>query len=136
MLYTAGGSQMAMPAWAYYYQQVFNDRSLNIDPNARFSPPANMQSEMLFNLDSLKNTEEILPIEGEENFKADELVEIPISTGKEKVVTESQKFEDPTLPGGVPKPAPLNPTEQQKPINVGDTSQKKKGAIKRVFGKN
>ncbi|MFZ9241086.1 MAG: transglycosylase domain-containing protein, partial [Chitinophagaceae bacterium] len=33
MLYTAGGSQMAMPAWAYYYQQVFNDRSLNIDPN-------------------------------------------------------------------------------------------------------
>ena len=136
MLYTAGGSQMAMPAWAYYYQQVFNDRSLNIDPNARFSPPANMQSEMLFNLDSLKNTEEILPIEGEENFKADELVEIPISTGKEKVVTESQKFEDPTLPGGVPKPAPLNPTEQQKPINVGDTSQKKKGVIKRVFGKN
>ena len=136
MLYTAGGSQMAMPAWAYYYQQVFNDRSLNIDPNARFSPPANMQSEMLFNLDSLKNTEEILPIEGEENFKADELVEIPISTGKEKVVTESQKFEDPTLPGGLPKPAPLTPTEQQKPINVGDTSQKKKGLIKRVFGKN
>ncbi len=136
MLYTAGGSQMAMPAWAYYYQQVFNDRSLNIDPNARFSPPANMQSEMLFNLDSLKNTEEILPIEGEENFKADELVEIPISTGKEKVVTESQKFEDPTLPGGLPKPAPLTPTEQQKPINVGDTSQKKKGVIKRVFGKN
>jgi penicillin-binding protein 1A len=136
MLYTAGGSQMAMPAWAYYYQQVFNDRSLNIDPNARFSPPANMQSEMLFNLDSLKNTEEILPIEGEENFKADELVEIPISTGKEKVVTESQKFEDPTLPGGMPKPAPLTPTEQQKPINVGDTSQKKKGVIKRVFGKN
>ncbi|MFZ9262511.1 MAG: penicillin-binding protein 1A [Chitinophagaceae bacterium] len=136
MLYTAGGSQMAMPAWAYYYQQVFNDRSLNIDPNARFSPPANMQSEMLFNLDSLKNTDEILPIEGEENFKADELVEIPISTGKEKVVTESQKFEDPTLPGGLPKPAPLTPTEQQKPINVGDTSQKKKGVIKRVFGKN
>ncbi|MFN5439934.1 MAG: penicillin-binding protein 1A, partial [Bacteroidota bacterium] len=81
MLYTAGGSQMAMPAWAYYYQQVFNDRSLNIDPNARFSPPANMQNEMLFNIDSLKNTEEILPIEGEEGYKQDQLVEIPISSG-------------------------------------------------------
>jgi penicillin-binding protein 1A len=78
MLYTAGGSQMAMPAWAYYYQQVFNDRTLNIDPNARFSPPANMQNEMLFNIDSLKNAEEILPIEGEEGYKQDELFEIPI----------------------------------------------------------
>lgn len=39
MLYTAGGSQMAMPAWAYFYQQVFNDKSLNIDPESAFIPP-------------------------------------------------------------------------------------------------
>ncbi|MEY3152204.1 MAG: hypothetical protein RLZZ333_801, partial [Bacteroidota bacterium] len=114
MLYTAGGSQMAMPAWAYYYQQVFNDRSLNIDPNARFSPPANMQNEMLFNIDSLKNTEEILPIEGEEGYKQDQLVEIPISSGKEKVVTESQKFEDPSSSTGIPKSVPVTPAEPQK----------------------
>lgn len=136
MLYTAGGSQMAMPAWAYYYQQVFNDRSLNIDPNARFSPPANMQNEMLFNIDSLKSSEELLPIEGEERYKQDQLVEIPISSGKEKVVTESQKFEDPSESTGAPKPMPLMPGEQQKQNSPADTSKNKKGVLKRVFGKN
>ncbi|MEY3563658.1 MAG: penicillin-binding protein 1A [Bacteroidota bacterium] len=136
MLYTAGGSQMAMPAWAYYYQQVFNDRSLNIDPNARFSPPANMQNEMLFNIDSLKSSEELLPIEGEEGYKQDQLVEIPISSGKEKVVTESQKFEDPSESTGAPKPMPLMPGEQQKQNSPADTSKNKKGVLKRVFGKN
>lgn len=136
MLYTAGGSQMAMPAWAYYYQQVFNDRSLNIDPNARFSPPANMQNEMLFNIDSLKSSEELLPIEGEEGYKQDQLVEIPISSGKEKVVTESQKFEDPSESTGAPKPIPLMPGEQQKQNSPADTSKNKKGVLKRVFGKN
>jgi penicillin-binding protein 1A len=136
MLYTAGGSQMAMPAWAYYYQQVFNDRSLNIDPNARFSPPANMQNEMLFNIDSLKSSKELLPIEGEEGYKQDQLVEIPISSGKEKVVTESQKFEDPSESTGAPKPMPLMPGEQQKQNSPADTSKNKKGVLKRVFGKN
>ena len=135
MLYTAGGSQMAMPAWAYYYQQVFNDRSLNIDPNARFSPPANMQNEMLFNIDSLKNAEEILPIEGEEGYKQDELVEIPISSGKEKVVTESQKFEDPSTTSGTPKSTPPIPTDQQKQINPADTSKNKKAVPKKANGK-
>ncbi len=136
MLNTAGGSQMAMPAWAYYYQQVFNDRTLNIDPNARFSPPANMQSEMLFNMDSLKTSEEIIPVEGVEGYKPDELVEIPISTGKEKVVSESQKFEDPNAPVGLPKPAPALPADQAKPVNTLDTSKNKKPTPKRVFGKN
>ncbi len=136
MLYTAGGSQMAMPAWAYYYQQVFNDRSLNIDPNARFSPPANMQNEMLFNMDSLKTSGEVLPVEGEDGYKPEELVEIPISTGKEKVVSESQKFEDPNLPTGTPKPTPALPNEQQKPVNLVDTSKNKKTTPKRIFGKN
>ena len=136
MLNTAGGSQMAMPAWAYYYQQVFNDRSLNIDPNARFSPPANMQNEMLFNMDSLKTSGEVLPVEGEDGYKPEDLVEIPISTGKEKVVSESQKFEDPNLPAGTPKPTPILPSEQQKPVNLIDTSKNKKATPKRIFGKN
>ena len=136
MLYTAGGSQMAMPAWAYYYQQVFNDRSLNIDPNARFSPPANMQNEMLFNMDSLKTSEEILPVEGEDGYKPEELVEIPISSGKEKVVSESQKFEEPSKPVEAPKPAGLPANEQSKPINAADTSKIKKNILKRVVGKN
>ena len=136
MLNTAGGSQMAMPAWAYYYQQVFNDRSLNIDPNARFSPPANMQTEMLFNMDSLKTADETIQLEGEDGYKADQLIDIPISSGKEKVVSESQKFEDPQSPLDAPKPTTIPPNEQTKPSLQVDTSKNKKNTPKRIFGKN
>lgn len=136
MLYTAGGSQMAMPAWAYYYQQVFNDKSLNIDPNARFSPPANMQNEMLFNMDSLKSADETIQLEGEDGYKAEQLIDIPISSGKEKVVSESQKFEDQSTPVDVPKPAGVPPLEQPKLLNAADSNKNKKLTPKRVFGKN
>lgn len=136
MLYTAGGSQMAMPAWAYYYQQVFNDKSLNIDPNARFSTPSNMQDALLFNTDSLINSEEVLPVEGDEKYKPDELVEIPISTGKDKVVSESQKFEDPQAPiGPLPSSTPV-PIEQQQPIRSQDSIKNKKNLPRRIFGRN
>lgn len=91
---------------------------------------------MLFNIDSLKNTEEILPIEGEEGYKQDELVEIPISSGKEKVVTESQKFEDPSTGSGTPKSVPPIPVEQQKQNNPVDTSKNKKAVPKKTNGKN
>ena len=127
---------MAMPAWAYYYQQVFNDRSLNIDPNARFSPPANMQTEMLFNMDSLKTADETIQLEGEDGYKADQLIDIPISSGKEKVVSESQKFEDPQSPLDAPKPTTIPPNEQTKPSLQVDTSKNKKNTPKRIFGKN
>jgi penicillin-binding protein 1A len=96
MLYTSGGSQMAMPAWAYYYQQVYNDKNLNIDPSATFIPPANMQNEVLYDYNQIQQQEEISPVEGDEIVPGTEYIDIPISDGREKVVTESQKFEEPS----------------------------------------
>ena len=87
---------MAMPAWAYYYQQVYNDKNLNIDPSATFIPPANMQNEVLYDYNQIQQQEEISPVEGDEIVPGTEYIDIPISDGREKVVTESQKFEDPS----------------------------------------
>jgi penicillin-binding protein 1A len=133
MLYTAGGSQMAMPAWAYYYQQVFNDKSLNIDPGAAYIPPANMQNEIIFDYNQIQESEELLPAEGDEGYDANEYIEIPISDGREKVVTESKKFEETNKPKEIPKPGPAKETNQ--PTIEKDTSAKRKGFLKRIFGK-
>jgi penicillin-binding protein 1A len=134
MLYTSGGSQMAMPAWAYYYQQVFNDKSLNIDPGAAFIPPASMQNEIIFDYIQAVEGQELLPVEGEDGSKSGEYIEIPISTGKEKVVTESQKFEDPSTPKEAPKPTPAPVKENVQPTK-DSVERKRGGLLKRVFGK-
>lgn len=134
MLYTSGGSQMAMPAWAYYYQQVFNDKSLNIDPGAAFIPPASMQNEIIFDYNEAVEAQELLPVEGEDGSKSGEYIEIPISTGKEKVVTESQKFEDPSAPKEAPKPTPAPVKENVQPTK-DSVDRKRGGLLRRVFGK-
>lgn len=106
MLYTAGGSQMAMPAWAYFYQQVFNDKSLNIDPESAFIPPSNMQNEIIFDYDPFEKEAAQLPAEGEEGNKSSEYIDIPI--------------------------APLPPKQEN---TASDTASKKKSVPKRVFSK-
>jgi len=134
MLFTSGGSQMAMPAWAYFYQQVFNDKTLNIDPTAKFLAPASMQNEILFDYNEVNQSEESVPIEGgdEGPKNANEYIDIPISDGNEKVVTESKKYEDPLTP----KDQTQNPPQPTKNQLEKDTSPKRKnGFIKRIFGK-
>jgi penicillin-binding protein 1A len=137
MLYTSGGSQMAMPAWAYYYQQVFNDKTLNIDPSARFVSPSGMQSDILFDYNQFKPADSTLPIEGDEGANNPaKTIEIPISDGKEKVLTESQIFnaDDAQNTGGqkndkVIKQAPIHTQPK-------DTIKKRRGIINRIFKKS
>lgn len=137
MLYTSGGSQMAMPAWAYYYQQVFNDKTLNIDPSARFVSPAGMQSNMLFDYSEFNKSDSIIPSEGiETELNPTQIIEIPISDGKEKVITESQKINT----EGSSEPAATKAEKQNKeselPKKPSDTTNKKKrGLINRIFKK-
>ena len=137
MLYTSGGSQMAMPAWSYYHQQVFNDKSLNIDPGAAFIPPANMQNEIIFDYEKLQESEILLPAEGDESNRSSEYIEIPISDGKEKVITESKKFEDPEEKKEPTKPQPTDtPVDNPRPVAPDTTTKKRGGFIKRIFQGN
>ena len=131
MLYTSGGSQMAMPAWAYYYQQVFNDKTLNIDPAARFLAPSSMQNDILFDYNQINTSDEAIPSEG---IPLDgKAVEIPISDGSEKVVTESQKFEDPNEETDLQKNNPNANKELDVKSNTDTTKKRRSGFIKRMF---
>jgi hypothetical protein len=97
-----------------------------------------MQNEIIFDYEDA-NQNELLPAEGDEGFQTDEYIEIPISDGKEKVVSESKKFEETTLPKETPKkelPKPIPVQEKEINITENDTVTKKKGLLKRVFGKN
>ncbi|MEN9949619.1 MAG: hypothetical protein RLY85_371 [Bacteroidota bacterium] len=136
MLYTSGGSQMAMPAWAYYYQQIFNDKSLNIDPGATFIPPANMQNEVIFDYSPVEEQAEILPVEGDEQVPGGEYIDIPISDGREKVVSESQKFEDASLPKENPRPGGSPVKDNTPAAPAKDSVVRKKGVVNRIFSGN
>jgi hypothetical protein len=127
---------MAMPAWAYYYQQVFNDKSLNIDPGATFIPPANMQNEVIFDYSPAEEQSEIMPIEGDEQIPGNEYIEIPISDGKEKVVTESQRFDEVIINKDNPKPTAIPEKDKTSLPKVKDSVNKRKGGLNRVFGGN
>ena len=116
---------MAMPAWAYYYQQVYNDKNLNIDPAASFIPPANMQNEALFDYNQIQQQDEIAPVEGDEIVPGTEYIDIPISDGREKVVTESQKFVEPT-----------SGTKNLVPPTGKDTATRRPTIIRKVTGTN
>ena len=128
---------MAMPAWAYYYQQVFNDKTLNIDPSARFVSPAGLQTDILFDYNKFKPADSTIPIEGDEGLdNPKQVIDIPISDGKEKVITESQIFKtDEPQNSGAPKNEKLTkdvPNQKEIP----DTTKKRKGIINRIFKKS
>lgn len=96
LLNTTGGAQMAMPAWGYYYQQVFKDKSLGIDQEAKFMIPEKLHNEAIYDYQELARGETAPPAEGENagSGSASDFIDIPISDGREKVVTESQKVID------------------------------------------
>ncbi|MEO8721376.1 MAG: transglycosylase domain-containing protein [Ginsengibacter sp.] len=48
ILQSSGGSQMAMPEWAYFMQKVYADKSLGIDPKATFQKPAELNNNPIF----------------------------------------------------------------------------------------
>ncbi|MFN5421786.1 MAG: penicillin-binding transpeptidase domain-containing protein, partial [bacterium] len=135
MLYTSGGSQMAMPAWAYYYQQVFNDPSLNIDPNTAFIPPASMQNEIIFDYNNMQGASELLPVEGEDGSKSTDYIDIPISDGKEKIVTESKEFKDPGTSEENPKPSTTEKQIDAPKQEPEGSNKKKERLLKRIFRK-
>lgn len=45
---TGEGSQMALPAFAYFMQKVYDNRELGIDPNAKFETPTQLTHDPIF----------------------------------------------------------------------------------------
>lgn len=46
--WTSGGNEMAMPEWAYFMQKVYADKTLGIDPHARFQEPPDMNNNPIY----------------------------------------------------------------------------------------
>jgi penicillin-binding protein 1A len=137
LLNTTGGAQMAMPAWAYFYQQVYQDKALNIDPQARFAVPENLQNEAIYDYQTLTNGEQPPPAEGQDqgSGNSSEFVEVPVSDGSEKVTSESSKLEDDEKK--VLEEAKKQAREEKKPDlkPSPDTAKKKKTFFQKIFGK-
>ncbi|MFZ9299788.1 MAG: penicillin-binding protein 1A, partial [Chitinophagaceae bacterium] len=53
LLYTTGGAQMAMPAWGYFLQEVYKDKTLGIDPTAKFIVPESLENEIIYDYQQL-----------------------------------------------------------------------------------
>lgn len=98
LMYTTGGAQMAMPAWGYFFQQVYQDKTLGIDPLAKFQVPENLKNEEIFDYQELSGGEKPPPAEGENTAtgSSSDFIDIPISSGNEKVTTESKLFQNPS----------------------------------------
>ncbi|MBM3442724.1 MAG: penicillin-binding protein [Bacteroidetes bacterium] len=94
LLYTTGGAQMAMPAWAYYYQQVQADRALNYDTAIHFVIPETLDNIAVYDYQQL-TTEDPPPAEGTDvgSGSSSDFIDVPVSDGREKIIGESTKPE-------------------------------------------
>jgi penicillin-binding protein 1A len=131
LLNTTGGAQMAMPAWGYFFQEVYKDKTLAIDPAARFSIPSSLQNEAVYDYEALTQGDQPPPAEGEDvgSGSSSDFIDVPVSDGTEKVTTESKKIVD----DDDKKNDKLKTGDKLPPQE--DTVKKKKGFFKRLFGK-
>ncbi len=126
------GSRMARPIWEVFFKKVYADKTLAIDKEARFIKPAELENEI--------NSADIIP---------DDMIFNPGAEGEDQGVGNEQDY-TPNYNIG-PESKPLPPDENIKKDSVSkspgnkDGSQpigspkeepkKKKGLLKRLFGK-
>lgn len=129
---------MAMPAWGYFFQEVYKDKTLNIDPEAKFIVPADMQNEVIYDYQELSAGELPPPAEGENvgAGSSTDFIEVPVSDGSEAVSAESKKLTDEEIQQSNPKkeatkssttPAATTPSE--------DSTRRKRNFLQKVFGR-
>jgi penicillin-binding protein 1A len=149
LLYTTGGAQMAMPAWAYYYQQVLKDGKLGFDPESKFIIPETLDNEAVYDYQMLTNGEQPPPAEGVDagSGSSDDYIDIPISDGTEEATSEyaeetgTEKKEVTAPP--VKEPEKQNPDKKtEEPVKktepaLPDTAQRKKksGILKGILNR-
>jgi penicillin-binding protein 1A len=131
LLNTTGGAQMAMPAYAYFFQELYKDNTLNIDKEAKFLVPETIKNEAIYDYQALTGGEQPPPAEGENvgAGNSSDFIDLPVSDGTEKVTTESKNVVDED--GNVIK---QDDKEEKKP-EPSDTTKKKKKLLQRIFGK-
>jgi penicillin-binding protein 1A len=136
LLNTTGGAQMAMPAYAYFFQELYKDKTLNIDPNAKFVVPESIRNEAIYDYQALTGGEAPPPAEGENlgSGSSEAFIDVPISDGSEKVNTESKNVEDENVEKKDEKKKDEDLKSDRKPAPA-DTTKKKKKFLEGLFKK-
>lgn len=137
LLNTTGGAQMAMPAYAYFFQELYKDKTLNIDPNAKFVVPESIRNEAIYDYQALTGGEAPPPAEGENvgSGSSDAFIDVPISDGSEKVNTESKKVEEDGEGKKKDEKKKEGDLKADKKPEAVDTTKKKKKFFDRLFKK-
>jgi penicillin-binding protein 1A len=129
--YIGQGAQMAMPIWAYFFQEIYKDKTLGIDPRARFVQPASVKDEMLQGWNEIPAPD--TPVVEGDNYSsgdASQYIDVPVSDGREKVSTESKLTPEEEMI----KQEAQNGKKDDKSKKDSAEGEKKKGFFKRLFG--
>lgn len=128
--YVGQGAQMAMPIWAYFFQEVYKDKTLGIDRNARFVQPESFKNEMIYDWTDPSASDTPI-LEGEDpGGDGSQYIDVPVSDGREKVTTESQLNEEERKILEEAK----NGNRKNDKVGPDSTDKKKKGFFRRLFG--
>ena len=128
------GGAAARPIWEYFFQKVYEDKTLGIDRSARFLQPENMNNETLMDYSPLIDKNPPPGAEGTDqgnggagdyiNFDKDTThvpVESQLSPEEKKILNEASK---------PAKKDELNPADKQ----PAQPEKKKKGFFRKLFG--
>jgi penicillin-binding protein 1A len=131
------GAQAARPIWEYFFAKVLADKTLGINPQAKFIQPENMRDERMFDYQNLIDKTAPPGAEGanQGNGKANQYLDtsaptVPLDS---KLSPDEQK---------ILKEASTTKSDKQGSIKITVTDadkkkpepQKKKGFFKRLFG--
>jgi penicillin-binding protein 1A len=88
LLNTRGGADMAMPAWAYFFQELYKDKTTGIDPNA--NKPQSLQNEAIMDYENYPMANCLLQKVKTGNGESKDYIDVPVDDGSQKVAPESQ----------------------------------------------
>jgi len=135
LLYTTGGAQMAMPAFGYFMQEVYKDKTLSVDPTARFLVPETLQNEAIYDYQALTGGEQPPPAEGVNigGGSSSDFIDVPVSDGSEVITVESREVVDEDAEQDKKAKEKVANKDANKPAT--DSTRKKKKFFQRIFGK-
>jgi penicillin-binding protein 1A len=129
------GGSVARPIWENFFKKVYADKTLGIDRDAKFSMPAELENPI--NNDWLENMIDSIPPPGaeledqgvgnEDDYR---------NMNNPYIPPESTPLKDDSKPQRDSVIRQPSIKTEEKPIgSAADTPQRKKGLLKRIFGK-
>lgn len=119
--WTGGGNDMAMPAWAFFMQKVYADKTLGIDPKAEFDKPEELNNNPIF---ADQNFSAIVQEGVGNEFTEDQGNGDAGDYGPTDVPVESE-FGNEKKPGAEKRViGPVNPFEEKKDTSKKNTNKK------------